>query len=321
MLHALMEWASNAGYSVGWFESSVVAEARDRIVKLRSEGVFDDLFYEQFLSWMERPEILLPAEEKSIILVAVPRPAHVVTFDYRGKRLELILPPTYYNYSGMFDEVKEDLEAFLKNRIPLRTIKAPLKYLATATGFARYGLNNIAYVRALGSYVQLLAYAARIPVGDGGGRTSTEPAILEECQTCGACQRACPTGAIRSERFLIYAERCMTYFSEREGLLPEAFGKVKRPCLVGCLACQMVCPVNKGLLRFEKLAIRFSETETNSIMGVVGDRKLAPATRAKVTALKSNEFGVCGGRPNATLQRNLTAVLRQQASVPKERKE
>lgn len=305
----LRTWADLRGYRTGWFPGSVAADAFERIATLHSAGAFDDDFYREFLSWMENPEIFPSGDEKSIILVAVPRPAHIVTFDYRGKSFELILPPTYYNYRGEFEEVREDLELFLRNRLALRILNAPLKGIAAVTGFARYGLNNITYVEGLGSYLQLVAFSSAIAVENRDGRSSLQPRVLEECETCGACQRACPAGAIPEARFLIHAERCLTYFSEREGPLPEAYGRLKRRCLAGCLVCQETCPVNKGHLRFENLGIHFCEAETEYIVEQ-DRRKPVPAICAKVAALKSTEFDISSDHPNVTFRRNLSAVLK-----------
>ena len=313
----LLKWADTRGYATGWFPVSVVADAFERIATLRSAGVFEDDFYRQFLAWVENPEMLPSPDEKSIILVAVPRPAHTVTFDYRGKRFELTLPPTYYNYRGVFEEVREDLELVFGNSVSLRKTTAPYKGIAAVTGFARYGLNNIAYVEGMGSYHQLLAFATPVAVERCDGRSNSQPMMLEECKECGACQRVCPAGAIQQSRFLLHAEMCLTYLSEKEGSLSEAYGRLKRPCLVGCLACQETCPVNKGRLRFENLGVHFSEAETECILGEAGSSGLTTAVCAKVAALKSSEFDVSSGHPNVTFRRNLSAVLKWQLLLSK----
>ncbi|MCK5093868.1 MAG: hypothetical protein KAR18_04015 [Spirochaetes bacterium] len=51
----------------------------------------------------------------------------------------------------------------------------------------------------------------------------------------------CPTGAIDSNRLLIYGERCLTYFNERPGVFPDWIEHSWHKCLVGCLECQRVC--------------------------------------------------------------------------------
>jgi epoxyqueuosine reductase len=188
-----------------------------------------------------------------------------------------------------------------------------LKALAVTTGLARYGRNNVAYVNGFGSYVQLMAFASGVPVDDlapNGPRA----AALDECQGCKACQAACPTGAIARDRFLIRAERCITWFSEYEGPLPDAFGLAKRPCLVGCTACQEACPVNRGLLRLERLGVRFCRAETEFLLGTGATREAPSGIAAKVEALRCSDCALESGQPIATFRRNLHAVLRHRAA-------
>ena len=82
---ALMQWAETRGYRAVWTSATAVVKAFESIATLKSEGVIDGNLYRQFLSWADDPKSLPSSEEKSIIVVAVPRSAHVVTFDYRGK--------------------------------------------------------------------------------------------------------------------------------------------------------------------------------------------------------------------------------------------
>jgi epoxyqueuosine reductase len=312
----LLKWAETRSYRAVWAPVSAVARAFERVATFRSAGVFENDLYRHFLSWMDDPKSLPSPEEKSIIVVAVPRPAHVVTFDYRGKSFELILPPTYYNYRGLFEEVREDLEILFERRFALRKITAPLKSLAAVTGLARYGLNNIAYVDGCGSYVQLMAFAIPVEVEGCNARTNAEPMVLDECRDCRACYRVCPAGAIHESRFLLHAEQCLTYFSEKEGALPDEYGRLKKSCLVGCMACQAACPVNKGRLRLEKIDVHFTESETEYLIGN-DTAEPAPSIRSKVAALKSNEFDISTGSQDTTLRRNLRTVLEWQWSHPK----
>jgi epoxyqueuosine reductase len=304
----LQNWAEETGYRAGWAPVTAVVKAFERVATFRSAGVFDSNLYRHFLSWADDPKSLPSSEEKSIIVVAVPCSAHVITFDYHGKRHELILPPTYYNYRGLFEEVRESLETLFEHRFALRKITAPLKSLAAVTGLARYGLNNIAYVDGCGSYAQLMAFATPVELEGFDARSSAEPMVLDECRDCGACYRVCPVEAIHPDRFLLHAERCLTYFSELEGALPDEYGNLKKSCLVGCMACQMACPVNKGRLHLEKLDVHFTEDETEYLVGN-DTGEPGPTLRSKVAALKSMEFDISTGRPDTPLRRNLRAVL------------
>jgi len=58
--------------------------------------------------------------------------------------------------------------------------------------------------------------------------------VYERCQTCQACLRACPTGAIAVERFLVRAERCVTFRNEKPGSVP--FPAWVNPTWQNCLA-------------------------------------------------------------------------------------
>lgn len=308
MKRQLQEWAAAQGYVAGVYPVSAVGRAIEHIRSQRADGAFDDPFFEKSLSWLQDPRTGARREDKSVILVAVPRPAHSVTFEYRGENFDLTLPPTYHRYTALIDEVQRDLAASMQEAMPLRPLRGPLKAVAAHAGFARYGRNNLAYVDGHGSYVQLMAFASPVPVRDSSP-PGVGPTMLDRCDHCRACQAACPTGAVSEDRFLLRAERCVTWFSEFEGPLPDVFGAARRRCLVGCLVCQEVCPVNKGLLRVESLGIRFSGEETELLLGERVGFDVTPELRSKVQAMQCNDCRLSSTGPNPTFSRNLRALL------------
>ena len=120
----------------------------------------------------------------------------------------------------------------------------PEKLLAVRSGLARYGKNNITYVPGMGSLHRLAVFVSDLPcVEDNWGEVKT----LKTCDGCTACMDACPTGAIVSDRFLIHAERCITFHNERIEEFPEWLDSSWHNCLVGCLRCQWVCPENRDV--------------------------------------------------------------------------
>lgn len=61
------------------------------------EGRFHDEFYRERLAWFRfSPPKVLPDAQS--IVVAVPRPQTEAMFNWRGKPLSLILPPTYTDF-------------------------------------------------------------------------------------------------------------------------------------------------------------------------------------------------------------------------------
>jgi len=320
MRSRLEAWTRARGCRLACCEPDAVTHALEHLVSLRGAGRFDALFYERSLAWFESTPAGIRPDDRSILLIAVPRPAHLVTFEYRGRSHELLLPPTYYDYTGFFEEVRSDLDAYLEGRLPLRLVKAPYKTLVTRTGFARYGRNNITYLRGLGSYVQWMVFATSMRIAGPVLEEIREPRMLERCRRCDACRKTCPSRAIGSERFLLEAENCVTWFSEFEGPLPDAFGAARRPCLVGCMACQEACPANAGLLRLEKLAVRFTEEETTFLLGEASmggesdgrrdESSVRTSAAEKLVRLRCSGWSMSPSGPPADFRRNLAAVLR-----------
>jgi epoxyqueuosine reductase len=309
MEERLRDWAAQRGYQVAWYDGEVAGRAFDRIGRLKAEGAFNAGFFSKFLSWMAKPGVRRAAETKTLILVALPSPAHIVTFEDGGSRHDLVLPPTYLRYNPLFEEVLADLTAFTGGRLKGRRLSAPLKTIAALTGFARYGKNNITYIDRLGSGVQLAGFATELSLSQAPADDGV-PKMLDECRSCRACSITCPMGAIAEDRFLLHGERCLTGFTEYEGPLPGAFSRLRTATLIGCMACQDRCPANRGRLRFERFPHVFSSGETAYLLGESGDARPSPELTAKVRALGCTDLTISEAGPSAVFRRNLRAALR-----------
>jgi epoxyqueuosine reductase len=306
----LRGWAEEKGYRIAWYDGEVVGRAFDRVRGLRAEGALDPGFFAKFLAWTADPELLGKAETGTIILLAVPRPAHILAFEDRGRVHDLVLPPTYLRYYPLFDEVLADLTAATGDALKLRRLSAPLKTVAGLAGFARYGRNNIVYIDGFGSGVQLMGFATDLPLPGFAAPPENAPLALDKCRSCRACLRACPTKAIVEDRFLYHGERCLTGFSESEGDLPEEFSRLRTATLIGCLACQEICPANRGRLRFEKLPQAVSTDETAYLLGERGDGPPPPELAEKFRALGLSDITISETGPGPIFRRNLRALLR-----------
>jgi epoxyqueuosine reductase len=89
-------------------------------------------------------------------------------------------------------------------------------------------------------------------------------------------------GCISSDRFLIHAENCVTYFNEAETDFPHWLKPEAHNTLIGCMKCQSVCLVNKPYLDKIEDGPDFSEEETELILNKVPVEKLSPETRLKL---------------------------------------
>jgi epoxyqueuosine reductase len=254
---------------------------RDKLLKRRDEGVINGEFFEENLTGFTYLEDCTIKGPKAVIIVAVPRPIHILPLTLGGKRIEGLIPPTYVNYRRLFEDVLGDIKKNVirdYTGVEIEILKAPLKSLAVHMGLASYGRNNITYVADLGSSYQLCGYI----VGPGehllsdasdektkAGNLEEEvfkETMMERCRSCKACLEVCPTGAIRADRFLISAEMCFTLHSESSRPIPEWIKPPATTCVIGCMACQEICPENKGRLRFEPAGIEFTAEETKAVL-------------------------------------------------------
>jgi epoxyqueuosine reductase len=128
--------------------------------------------------------------------------------------------------------------------------------------------------------------------------------MMEACQKCQACQRACPTGAINTDRFLLHAERCLTFRNEKPGEVPFPDWVVPswHNCLVGCMHCQRVCPENKELRDTVVGDYVFSEEETRLLLERVPQEHLPSETLTRLEQLDLIEL-------LDIIPRNLSALL------------
>jgi len=241
-------------------------ELQEEIKERFNQGLFDEEFYQMRLAFFkfEVPETLPNA--KSIIVVAVPRPQAQATFTFKGERKTLILPPTYVAYQQTTNRVADFLTGILKEKgHKIARTALPLKILAVRSGLAEYGRNNIAYISSMGSFFQLAAFYSDLPCRKDAWR---EARMMEQCEKCQACLRSCPTGAISSDRFLLHAERCISFLNERKGEVPFPgwIDPSWHNCLYGCLHCQRVCPEDKRFMNWIVEREEFSQEETELLL-------------------------------------------------------
>jgi epoxyqueuosine reductase len=242
-----------------------LAELRTEILQRYCDGEFDAEFAKEYIP---RFKFEAPAEldAKSVIVVAMPRSTTRAVFNYKGAKRTFILPPTYTAYDEKRLQV-EDLVAQAAGSQGYKTATPylPLKLLAARSGLTKYGRNNIAYADGMGSLMRLTAVYTNMPATE---ESWGKAEVMPQCQNCSLCQNACPTGAIQTDRFLLHAERCLTYHNEKDGAVP--FPSWIRPqwhnCVVGCMKCQAACPQNRPYLKQVGETAEFTEKETEMLL-------------------------------------------------------
>lgn len=271
-------------------------------------GLLDPVFYQEWLSNFDFHPDKGKFHPSSIIVVATPAPQHQVTFQLDDRDLPLLIPPTYLFGQQVDAQTAAVLDSFLAPRgYHLALTNLPKKLTAVRSGLACYGRNNITYVEGMGSFHRLAIFYSDMPCEQDSWR---EPVMLERCEKCSACRKRCPTGAISADRFLLHAERCITYHNEQsiDVPFPDDLEDGWHNALVGCMLCQHACPVDKPYLKFIEFGPRFDTYETRLFCQGVALEHLPPATRQKLVDYDLD--GMLSAWP-----RNLGVFARRASSV------
>jgi epoxyqueuosine reductase len=253
------------------FKSTVVSvhrlpELRSGLEHLLEKGVLNCDFYDEITSCYDLEWNFEPPPDfqspRSIILVATPQPKVRITCVLSGKAYHVIIPPTYLHDTD--DIARGIVSRFLEcDGYQIVDALLPEKLVAVRSGLACYGRNNISYIDGWGSFYRLKAFYSNMPCAVDHWQ---EAEMMEHCETCKACMKACPTSAIDGDRFLIRGERCLTFFNERTDGFPEWVDPEWHNCLIGCMVCQDVCPVNSDHKDWIVDGDEFSEDETRMIL-------------------------------------------------------
>lgn len=255
-----------------------LGDLKDEIEQLHSQGLLYDGVYRDYHYAFD---FKIPdgfPQPQSIIIVAAPSPAQQVTFIIDEHPFKAVIPPVYNHYTDQqaFDCISDVLKT---KGYQLAKALVPEKLLASCSGLAKYGKHNITYVEGMGSYHRLAAFFTDAPILEDHWQ---KPQMLSRCETCSACVKKCPTGAVSSDRFILRVEKCITYHNESDRQFPDWIDPSWHNCLIGCMICQDVCPENPPSVRRRVDAATFSQEETKQILEGIPKEKLAPETIEKI---------------------------------------
>jgi epoxyqueuosine reductase len=275
---ALHESLEKQGFKGKIVSIAHLKELQKDIETHHKKGLLDKELYDAYLASFDFECQRKLAGANSLIIISVPQPQVRIMFVREDKSYPVIIPPTY-NFSGD-DQVAALLEAHLGPQgYRLQKVRLPQKLLAVRSGLAQYGKNNITYVKGSGSFHRPVVFISDFPCeADSWG----EPTVMGQCEKCSACVKACPTAAVGSDRFLLHAERCLTFLNERSNDFPDWLSPAWHNCLVGCMICQKVCPANKDVVKWIESAATFDNEETGLILNGVSEERLPQETFEKL---------------------------------------
>ena len=270
------------GYKGKIVSARYIPELQNSIKSLHDQGLLDSDFYHEYQDSFEFQPKSQFGEIKSLFIVTVPQPQYKVTFHWNEQEVPLIIPPTYLYGMDIINKLKEFLsETFNPYGFSVEYAQLPQKTLAVRAGLAEYGRNNITYVPDMGSFHRPAAFYSDFPYDNEDWH---ELRMMDLCKECSACVRSCPTKTISTDRFLIRAERCLTFHNEHPGDIPfpDWIDPSWHNCVVGCMICQKVCPANKKVMDWVETGPTFSEEETKLLVNGNPVESLPSETKTKV---------------------------------------
>ncbi|MCR5689859.1 MAG: DUF1730 domain-containing protein [Clostridiales bacterium] len=190
-----------------------------------------------------RAKSRLPENSRTVITVIFPY--------YLGEEAYRDLNISRYavseDYHIIAGGMLKDFTALLREKLPEYAFEpfidsSPLPEVACAvrSGVGVRGRNGLLISPEYGTYIFIgeIVTDAPVPVDEPGAGV---------CLSCGACEKACPTGALKDGR--VDASRCLSALNQKKGELTEEEKALIREsgCAWGCDACQTVCPMNKNI--------------------------------------------------------------------------
>ncbi|HER23813.1 MAG TPA: FeS-binding protein [Candidatus Atribacteria bacterium] len=295
---------ANNGYKSSIVSIQRLPDLQRNLEDLLEKEILSKNFYHEIVSRYNLFFDFIPPADfllsQSIIITAAIQPKVSVKFNLSNKTFVVIIPPTYMDDTDR--EVSRIVSLNLqKYGYKIYNAKLPLKLLAAHSGLANYGKNNLAYIDGWGSFFKLKAFFSDMPSIEDNWY---EVRMMESCDKCVACINKCPTSAIRQDRFLITAEKCLTFFNEKSDNFPGWVNLNWHNCLIGCMACQDACPVNKENTKHVVPGGEFLEEETLMILKGNSKDKLPLETIEKLKKLcLLDDYNI--------LQRNLEVLIRK----------
>ena len=149
-----------------------------------------------------------------------------------------------YTWSDAYAELREKLHALGRRlggsyRVLVDANEHVDREGAVRAGVGFYGKNTMLITRRHGSWVVLGTLVTDVEI---------EPSapLRLDCGECRLCVDACPTNALE-EPGTLDATRCLSYWTQARGPIPEGYRGALGPMVYGCDICQEVCPWNRGV--------------------------------------------------------------------------
>jgi epoxyqueuosine reductase len=224
--------------AVGVARAEPYEETERHIVERRARGLFADMRFT-----MAQPEISchpegLLAHARTVVSAALCYYAPAAEPEPGEGRLPR------YTWRDAYAELRDRLDALGRRlggeyRVLVDANQHVDREAAARSGVGFYGKNTLLITRRHGSWVVLGTLVS-------DQELEPTPPLEATCGSCTLCIEACPTGAL-DEPGTLDSTRCLSYWTQAPGSIPEQYRVELGDQVYGCDICQDVCPWNRGI--------------------------------------------------------------------------
>jgi epoxyqueuosine reductase len=241
---------------VGAAPAEPYVETERHIRERRARGLFADMRFTMAHPEVScHPETLLP-NARTVVSAALcyyapaPRGARPRSGPVEGVRGDREVPPTptgrlpRYTWFDAYAELREKLDTLGRRlggtyRVLVDANQHVDREGAARSGVGFYGKNTLLITKRHGSWVVLGTLVTDVEL-------EATPPLNLDCGSCTLCIDACPTGAL-DEPGVLDSTRCLSYWTQAPGPIPEEYREPLGDSVYGCDICQDVCPWNRGV--------------------------------------------------------------------------
>jgi len=167
----------------------------------------------------------------------------------------------------LVQRLKQKVEKDFNYKIFVDTAPFLERAVAKKAGIGFIGKNSMLINPEYGSYLFLGEIFTDLKI-------KKDQPLEIDCGECRICINNCEGGALKSE-YLLDAADCISYLTQKKGILSEKETKKIGGHIWGCDACQDICPYNKNTKKTAVQELQFFEKELKYFLNL--ERKKPPA--------------------------------------------
>lgn len=239
---------------------------REILVKRQKGRYWPQAFTNQNIEELTKPKLHFP-NLKSVIVAAI-------SYNNNAGNQFLSNYVTVSDYHLFLKNKLEQLVNSLENKIEQKfnykifVDTAPFleRALAQRAGIGFIGKNTMLINPEYGSYLFLGEIFTDIKI-------ETDEELELDCGNCSICLDNCEGKALKNE-YILDAKNCISYLSQKKGILSEKENQKLDAHIWGCDACQLKCPYNKNKSLTSKKEMQFFNKDLEYFLNL--NRKQLP---------------------------------------------